>query len=82
MVTPAAPRRWRVLARRYHLLRVLGRGAMGAVWEAEDTFLRRTVAVKEVVLPGSLSPEERAVSAASGRCGRRGRSPGSATPTW
>jgi eukaryotic-like serine/threonine-protein kinase len=52
----------RVLARRYHLQRVLGRGAMGAVWEAEDTFLRRTVAVKEVVLPGSLSPEERAVS--------------------
>jgi hypothetical protein len=51
-----------VLARRYHLQRVLGRGAMGAVWEAEDTFLRRTVAVKEVVLPGSLSPEERAVS--------------------
>ncbi|CAA9226796.1 MAG: Serine/threonine protein kinase, partial [uncultured Corynebacteriales bacterium] len=35
---------------------------MGAVWEAEDTFLRRTVAVKEVVIPGSLSPEERAVS--------------------
>jgi hypothetical protein len=51
-----------MLARRYHLQRVLGRGAMGAVWEAEDTFLRRTVAVKEVVLPGSLSPEERAVS--------------------
>ena len=63
MVTPGAPRGGgRVLARRYHLLRVLGRGAMGAVWEAEDTFLRRTVAVKEVVLPGSLSPEERAVS--------------------
>jgi len=51
-----------VLARRYHLLRVLGRGAMGAVWEAEDTVLRRTVAVKEVVLPGGLTPEERAVS--------------------
>lgn len=51
-----------MLARRYHLQRVLGRGAMGAVWEAEDTVLRRTVAVKEVVLPGGLSPEERAVS--------------------
>src|SRR3954465_2134938 len=62
VVIPAAPRGGRVLARRYHLQRVLGRGAMGAVWEAEDTFLRRTVAVKEVVLPGSLSPEERAVS--------------------
>src|SRR6266487_6455693 len=52
----------RILARRYHLLRLLGRGAMGAVWEAEDTVLRRPVAVKEVVLPGSLSPHERAVS--------------------
>ena len=63
MVTPGGQRAGgRVLARRYHLQRVLGRGAMGAVWEAEDTFLRRTVAVKEVVLPGSLSPEERAVS--------------------
>src|SRR5215218_1153739 len=62
VVIPAAPRGGRVLARRYHLLRVLGRGAMGAVWEAEDTFLRRTVAVKEVVIPGSLSPDERAVS--------------------
>ncbi|HST63887.1 MAG TPA: serine/threonine-protein kinase, partial [Mycobacteriales bacterium] len=63
MVTPAGQRGGgRVLARRYHLQRVLGRGAMGAVWEAEDTFLRRTVAVKEVVIPGSLSPDERAVS--------------------
>src|SRR3954452_12788772 len=63
VVTPGGQRAGgRVLARRYHLQRVLGRGAMGAVWEAEDTFLRRTVAVKEVVLPGSLSPEERAVS--------------------
>ncbi len=63
MVSPGGQRAGgRVLARRYHLQRVLGRGAMGAVWEAEDTFLRRTVAVKEVVLPGSLSPEERAVS--------------------
>jgi eukaryotic-like serine/threonine-protein kinase len=63
VVTPAGQRgAGRVLARRYHLQRVLGRGAMGAVWEAEDTFLRRTVAVKEVVIPGSLSPDERAVS--------------------
>jgi len=61
VVTPAQGS-GRMLARRYHLLRVLGRGAMGAVWEAEDTFLRRPVAVKEVVLPPGLSPEERAVS--------------------
>ncbi|HVQ94191.1 MAG TPA: serine/threonine-protein kinase, partial [Mycobacteriales bacterium] len=60
MVTP--PQDARVLARRYHLQRLLGRGAMGAVWEADDTVLRRPVAVKEVVLPPGLSPEERAVS--------------------
>src|SRR5947207_30911 len=60
VVTPAQGGE-RVLARRYHLRRMLGRGAMGAVWEAEDTFLRRRVAVKEVVLPPGLSPEERAV---------------------
>ena len=35
---------------------------MGAVWEAEDTVLRRQVAVKEVVLPAGLAPEERALS--------------------
>jgi eukaryotic-like serine/threonine-protein kinase len=51
-----------MLAGRYHLQRLLGRGAMGAVWEADDTVLRRPVAVKEVVLPPGLSPEERAVS--------------------
>jgi hypothetical protein len=61
VVTPAQGS-GRVLAQRYHLQRVLGRGAMGAVWEAEDVFLRRPVAVKEVVLPPGLSPEERAVS--------------------
>jgi hypothetical protein len=61
VVTPAQGS-GRLLARRYHLQRVLGRGAMGAVWEAEDTYLRRQVAVKEVVLPPGLSPEERAVS--------------------
>jgi eukaryotic-like serine/threonine-protein kinase len=52
----------RTIAGRYRLDHVLGRGAMGAVWQAEDTVLRRPVAVKEVLLPHGLSPAEREVA--------------------
>jgi eukaryotic-like serine/threonine-protein kinase len=46
----------RLIARRYELLRELGRGGMGVVWEGRDTLLNRQVAIKEVVLPEALSP--------------------------
>ncbi|THV43334.1 serine/threonine-protein kinase [Glycomyces buryatensis] len=48
-----------MIAERYQLIDLVGKGGNGSVWRANDLVLHREVALKEVFLPSEIDPAER-----------------------
>ncbi|WP_199434343.1 serine/threonine-protein kinase [Qaidamihabitans albus] len=48
----------RLVAGRYRIVKRIGTGAMGAVWQAQDDVLHRTVAIKQLLLQPGLDGNE------------------------
>jgi serine/threonine protein kinase len=60
-----------LIAERYRLVALIGRGAMGVVWRAQDERLDRVVAVKQLLLVGEME----ALARREGQVGARVRHP-------
>ncbi|GEM_PF-2334027 len=67
-----------IVADDYRLLKLIGKGGMGHVWEAEQLSLRRRVALK-LIRPGRGDPNDPAALAREARAGGRLNHPGIVT---
>lgn len=47
-----------LLQSRYRLIEIIGQGSMGVVWRAEDTVLKREIALKELHQVAGVDPEK------------------------
>ena len=54
----STPEGGEVVADRYRLASLIGRGGNGTVWRAQDTLLGRAVAVKRIQIPPQLGEAE------------------------